>query len=71
MNKKNNHFDLQRFGAGKNVNTTAGYTDAESGTVTAYLEGAGLSDEMRTYYADYLIDLPPFLGMACFCANWS
>ena len=56
MNKKNKHFDLQRFGAGKNVNTTAGYTDTESGTVTAYLEGAGLSDEMRTYYADYLID---------------
>ena len=55
MNAKN-HFDLQRFGAGKNVNTTAGYTDAESGTVTAYLKGAGLSDEMRTYYADYLID---------------
>ena len=56
MNKENKYFDLQRFGAGKNVNTTVGYTDAEGGTVTAYLEGAGLSDEMRTYYADYLID---------------
>lgn len=56
MKNKNSFFDLQRFGAGTNVNTTAGYADAESGTVTAYLEGAGLSDEMRTYYADYLID---------------
>ena len=53
---KSKHFELQRFGAGGNVNTTVGYTDAESGSVTAYLEGAGLSDEMRTYYADYLID---------------
>ncbi len=49
-------FDLQLFGAGENVNTTTGYTNAESGEVTSYVEGGGLSDEMRTYYADYLID---------------
>ena len=55
MNKEN-IFDLQRFGAGENINTTVGYTDAENGTVTSYVEGGGLSDEMRTYYADYLID---------------
>ena len=53
---KHKYFDLQRFGAGGNVNTTEGYVDAESGKITTYLDGAGLSEEMRTYYADYLID---------------
>ena len=52
----NNIIDLQLFGAGENVNTTAGYTNAESGESTAFVEGGGLSDEMRIYYADYLID---------------
>ena len=52
----NKIFDLQLFGAGENVNTTTGYANAESGESTAFVEGGGLSDEMRTYYADYLID---------------
>ncbi len=56
MNKETRIFDLQRFGAGENINTTVGYANAEADTVTAYVEGGGLSDEMRTYYADYLID---------------
>lgn len=56
MTKQENYLNLYRFGAGENVNTTVGYTDAETGTVTSYVEGGGLSDEMRTYYADYLID---------------
>ena len=56
MNNKNKIFDLHRFGAGENVNTTTGYVNAETGTETSYVEGGGLSDEMRTYYADYLID---------------
>ena len=56
MNKQEKALDLTRFGAGENVNTTVGYTNAENGTVTAYVDGGGLSDEMRTYYSDYLID---------------
>ena len=57
MNNKNNlHFDLHLFGAGENVNTTQGLTDATAGTVTPYGDAQGLSDEMRIYYSDYLID---------------
>ena len=57
MKKENNLcFDLHLFGAGENVNTTEGVTDAVAGTMRTYAEGDGLSDEMRTYYADYLID---------------
>ena len=48
--------DLQLFGAGENVNTTSGQADATNGTMTNYAAGEGLSEEMRTYYADYLID---------------
>ncbi len=56
MKNETIYFDLQLFGAGENVNTTEGVADAVGGTVTSYVEGGGLSDEMRTYYADYLID---------------
>ena len=56
MNKNDLHFDLHLFGAGENVNTTAGLTDATAGTVTPYGDAEGLSDEMRIYYSDYLID---------------
>lgn len=56
MNKNNLHFDLHLFGAGENVNTTAGLTDTTAGTVTPYGDAQGLSDEMRIYYSDYLID---------------
>jgi len=52
---KNFTLDLTLFGVSENVNTTEGYTDATTGTVTPYEDG-GLSAEMRTYYADYLID---------------
>ena len=48
--------DLHLFGAGENINTTAGYVDAAAGTVRPFGELEGLSEEMRTYYADYLID---------------
>ena len=47
--------DLTLFGVSENINTTVGYTDATTGNVTPY-EESGLSEEMRTYYADYLID---------------
>ena len=48
--------DLRLFDAGTNVNTTTGYANTESGNVTPYTEQNGLSEEMKTYYADYLID---------------
>ena len=56
MNKNNLYFDLHLFGAGENVNTTEGMTDTTVGAVTPYGDAQGLSDEMRTYYSDYLID---------------
>ena len=48
--------DLRLFDAGRNVNTTEGYADAIEGSVTPYTEIEGLSEEMKTYYSDYLID---------------
>ena len=48
--------DLRLFDAGTNVNTTVGYANAASGEVTPYTEIEGLSEEMKTYYSDYLID---------------
>ena len=54
--KENFKIDLRQFDAGNNVNTTEGYANAVKGTVTPYTEIEGLSDEMRTYYSDYLID---------------
>ncbi len=48
--------DLRLFDAGRNVNTTEGYADAVEGSVTSYTEIEGLSEEMKTYYSDYLID---------------
>ena len=53
-----NHFrlDLHLFGAGEAVNTTVGVLDATDGTVQPFAAGEGLSEEMRTYYSDYLID---------------
>ena len=48
--------DLRLFDAGTNVNTTAGYADGTSGSVTPFAANAGLSEEMKAYYADYLID---------------
>ena len=56
MKKETPVFDLRRFGADEAVLTTAGVTNAASGTNTPYGEGSGLSEEMKTYYADYLID---------------
>ena len=48
--------DLRLFDAGANVNTTSAYANNGTGNVTPYTEIEGLSEEMRTYYADYLID---------------
>ena len=50
------HIDLRQFDAGANVNTTEGYVNAATGVVTPYTEFEGLSEEMKTYYSDYLID---------------
>ena len=54
MNNKTPIFDLQLFGAGENVNTTVGVIDSFTGSANATENG--LSQEMKTYYADYLID---------------
>ena len=50
-------FNLQRFAAGNVVNTTSGIANAATGTVTPYGESGGLSNEMKTYYSDYLVDM--------------
>ena len=49
-------FDLRLFGAGEQVNTTAGVLNAATAQVQSWGENEGLSSEMRTYYSDYLID---------------
>ncbi len=54
---------LQHFASGTAIQGTAGVSDNESGTVTPYAAGEGLSAEMRTYYSDYLIDnAEPYLA---------
>ena len=47
-------FNLQHFGAGDNVHTTAGIASNTTGVISDY---NGLSAEMKTYYSDYLIDM--------------
>lgn len=54
MNKR--MIDLQRFAADTNVMGTEGAINAATGTTVAYTAGMGLSEEMKTYYSDYLID---------------
>ena len=53
--------DLSLFGAGNGagnvVNATGGYVNTNSGNVTAFNDTNSLSEEMKTYYSDYLIDL--------------
>lgn len=51
--------NLQRFAGGADtvVNTTVGVTNAFDGTNVPYSEGGGLSQEMKQYYSDYLIDM--------------
>ena len=52
--------DLALFdasGAGTVVNATGGYVNANNGSVTNFSEGNSLSEEMKTYYSDYLIEL--------------
>lgn len=47
---------LQHFAAGTNIQGTEGVSNNETGTVTPYAKGEGLSAEMSTYYSDYMID---------------
>ena len=54
MNNRTIH--LQRFAASTNVMGTEGAVNAPAGATTAYTVGMGLSEEMKTYYSDYLID---------------
>jgi N4-gp56 family major capsid protein len=48
--------NLQRFAANTNVMGTDGTVNAAAGSTVAYTVGMGLSEEMKTYYSDYLID---------------
>ena len=51
-----NNINLQLFGAGDVVLGTEGIVNSRYGSVQLYGEGEGLSEEMKTYYSDYLID---------------
>ena len=53
---KNYIKNYQLFGAGENVLGTEGTINSNTGEVSAYASGSGLTPEMRKYYADYLID---------------
>ena len=48
--------DYQLFAGDEKVLGTEGVINAETGKITKYEEGEGLSPQMRTYYSDYLID---------------
>ena len=50
-------FNLQHFAAGNVVNTSGGIANSNTGETVAYGETGGLSNEMKTYYSDYLIDM--------------
>lgn len=55
---KINTFNIGLFGAGDVINATAQYANNNNPTKSVnYTEGAGLSPEMKTFYADYLIDM--------------
>ena len=53
---KNRKINLQLFAAGDAVHTTGGMANNSTGAVTPYSEG-GLSQQMKTYYSDYLVDM--------------
>ena len=55
MRIRDTQINLSLFGAAENIHTTNGMANAETGVNTPYGEG-GLSDQMRTYYSDFLID---------------
>ncbi len=56
MKISDTRINLSLFGAGTTVMGTEGVMNNVDGTKTAYMMGTGLSDEMKTYYSDYLID---------------
>lgn len=56
MNTIENGRFLQHFAAGTMVQGTDGVSNNQTGVVTPYEPGEGLSAEMHTYYSDYLID---------------
>ena len=54
---------LQHFASGTAVQGTEGVSNNQTGTMTPYAAGEGLSAEMLTYYSDYLIDnAEPYLA---------
>lgn len=50
-------FNLQHFAAGNVVHTSNGIANSNTGEIASYGEAGGLSNEMKTYYSDYLIDM--------------
>lgn len=49
-------FDLQLFAEGAAVHGTTGMINADTGVVTPYSGGSGMSDEMKTFYDKVLIE---------------
>lgn len=56
MKISDTRMNLSLFGAGTTVMGTDGVSNNENGTKEKYIMGSGLSEEMKTYYSDYLID---------------
>ncbi len=48
--------NLSLFGAGATVMGTEGVSSNATGEVTNYASSEGLSEQMKTYYSDYLLD---------------
>ena len=56
MKISDTRMNLSLFGAGTTVMGTEGVSNNTTGTKEAYFAGDGLSEEMKTYYSDYLLD---------------
>lgn len=56
MTDKTNRMILTIFGSGQIVHGTEAYIDTTDESIEEYAPGRGLSEEMRKYYSDYLID---------------
>lgn len=56
METRETKLNLSLFGAAENVHTTTGVLNVGTGEETKYSENGGLSEQMKTYYSDFLID---------------
>ena len=55
MRIRDTKINLSLFGAAENIHTTIGTVNAQTGVNTPYGD-SGLSEQMKTYYSDFLID---------------